>query len=216
MKDNRQIVAEKAQFPRSTLLNSEVIDRCSPDFNDAEALLPLFMCLFQGNISFRFRTPEQTVKAVNFVVFKMLPKLIGCHNIVPWVTAKRIENLVKVSPVFAKIFCRIFRFVPSRPKRRRCNPYNVCDYWIDLDHNCTEATILSLNIFENRNCHIGLLLSVSERQPVEWKSFSQFGPKLVAMQRPLRNRKRGPDWSRTNKYLSFGEKSWESVLWIIT
>jgi len=42
----------------------------------------------QGDIAFRFRTPEQRVKAVNFNACKMLPKLIGYHSNVPLATAK--------------------------------------------------------------------------------------------------------------------------------
>jgi len=44
----------------------------------------------QGDTAFRFRTPEERVKSVNFDVCKMPKKLIGYHSNVSWATAKLI------------------------------------------------------------------------------------------------------------------------------
>jgi len=45
----------------------------------------------QGHISFRFETPKQRVKAVNFNGGKKLPKLIGYYCNVPSATAKLVS-----------------------------------------------------------------------------------------------------------------------------
>jgi len=42
----------------------------------------------QGVTAFRFRTPEQRVKVVDFDVCQNAPKLIGYHSNVPCATAK--------------------------------------------------------------------------------------------------------------------------------
>jgi len=47
------------------------------------------------------------------------------------------ESLVKICTVDAEIFKRIFRFLPSRPKRCSCHPRNLWGDWTDLDHICT-------------------------------------------------------------------------------
>jgi len=47
----------------------------------------------QANIAFRFGTPEQTVKAVNFYICKKSQKLIGYHNNVHWATANHTQAI---------------------------------------------------------------------------------------------------------------------------
>jgi len=47
----------------------------------------LFMLHLQRDIGFRFGTPEQIMKAVNFDVCKKHSKLIGYHSNVPCTTA---------------------------------------------------------------------------------------------------------------------------------
>jgi len=47
----------------------------------------------EGVSAFRFRTPEQRVKAIKFVVCKNAPNLIGYHNNVPQATAKLMSVL---------------------------------------------------------------------------------------------------------------------------
>jgi len=44
----------------------------------------------QGVIAFRFRTPEQRVKVVDFDVCQNAEKLIGYHSNVPLATTKRV------------------------------------------------------------------------------------------------------------------------------
>jgi len=49
----------------------------------------------QGISAFRFRTPEQQVKVVDFDVRHNAPKLIGYHSndVLPWATAKLMTVL---------------------------------------------------------------------------------------------------------------------------
>jgi len=47
----------------------------------------------QGVSAFRFRTPEQQVKVVDFDVCQNAPKLTGYHSNVPWATAKLMPVL---------------------------------------------------------------------------------------------------------------------------
>jgi len=102
-------------------LNSEVIWPMFTKFlHYVDVLLPLLMRAFIRPIVFRFRTPEQRVKAVNFEVCKMPQKLIGyqfgCHKIyVNLISIIHIstkdENLARIGPVLAEIFGEIYRFL---------------------------------------------------------------------------------------------------------
>jgi len=47
----------------------------------------------QGVSAFRFRTPEQRVKVVDFDVCQNTPKLSGYHSNVPWAIAKLMKVL---------------------------------------------------------------------------------------------------------------------------
>jgi len=47
----------------------------------------------QGISAFRFKTPEQRVKVVDFDVCQNAPKLIGYRSNVPWATTKRMPVL---------------------------------------------------------------------------------------------------------------------------
>jgi len=51
----------------------------------------------QGVSVFRFRTPEQRVKVVDFDVCQYAPKLIGCHSNVPWATSFFETRCIKFS-----------------------------------------------------------------------------------------------------------------------
>ena len=56
--------------------------------HDIMALVALLYMHTQGVRAFRFRTPEQRVKVVDFDVWKKCSKIIGYHSNVPWATAK--------------------------------------------------------------------------------------------------------------------------------
>jgi len=96
----------------------------------------------QGVTAFRFRTPEQRVKVVDFDVCQNAPKLIGYHSNIPCATAKTYassvipihmtayaERLTKISVAVAEIFGQILRFLLSRPTMCSCYPHNLWGYW---------------------------------------------------------------------------------------
>jgi len=105
----------------------------------------------QGITVFRFRTPEQRVKVVDFDVCQNAQKLTGYDSNDPWATTKLVsfvipiymttyaERLTKIGLVVAEVFGQICRFLPSRPKRCSWYPRNLLGYPSECHHNSTKC-----------------------------------------------------------------------------
>jgi len=119
-------------------------------------------------------------------------------------TFTKVERLVTHGLVLAEIFGGMYLFLPSRPKRYRNNPHNLCCYWIDLNQTCTNVAKICDLTPVNRNCDIRIRF----RTPACWMKvvlpiLRKIGchgdvPWGIGKQRPNRYNAR--------KYLSFGEK----------
>jgi len=91
-------------------------------------------CIYNA---FRFGTPEQRVKVVDFDVCQNAPKLIGYHSNVLGLLQNLSQfcnthtydyllwRLTKISLAVAEIFGRICRFLLSRPTRCSCYPHSL-------------------------------------------------------------------------------------------
>jgi len=149
-----------AQFP---FLFSIVVT--GPTFtkllHDVEALVALLTHAYRCDIAFRFGTPEQIVKAVNFDVWKTLKinwlrqqcPLGYCKtyaNLIIIHMSTNAKKLVKIGLILDGIFCGICRFWPSRPKDAGVAlaiSGVTGPILTKLAHDV--ATILLLNIFES-------------------------------------------------------------------
>jgi len=83
------------QFPFVSLFSAEttgpIFTEIVHDIYGISALVALLNHADTCVSAFRFRTPQQRVKGVNFDVCQNAPKLIGYHSNVPWDTAKLIQ-----------------------------------------------------------------------------------------------------------------------------
>jgi len=171
--------------------------------------------------AFRFRTPEQRVKVVDFDVCQNAQKFIGYRSNVPWATAKHVsfvisiqvtiyaERLTKIGLVVAEIFGQVCWFLPFPPKRCSCYPHNLWGYWTECNwtkivHN-VEKFIL-FNILNSELRYYNPFWNRSATKEIGPRKTPIFDFSCLPWQRPLRNQKRGLDRSYSNKYLLFGAK----------
>ena len=142
----------------------------------------------QGDVALHFRTREQRVKTVNFVVCKNPPKLIGYHCNVPRTSVKLVsfvihihtstkpERLVKMVSVVVEIFIEIGRFLPYHFKSTNFSHLNLWHYWTKVHDICTRCRgiICAIKLL----IHTAIFYSVS-KMPGWWmKVISPIWPKI--------------------------------------